>query len=693
MTDVRITDFVTTPAIAADDYLPVDSVVRGTRKVKVSDLNAILGGRRAVEIVVGNSARDTAAQVDYLDTGDGVQLKAALAAAAAATPPKSVGVLGGTYDLAAGAGTGPFDVQDGVRLIPLGKVTLAGRVDAAEQTVLRVRSGGVVQEGLIIKVNTPSGVGTGTRKGYAVIEAGGIALRTRVEFGAFAAGFTAKLGPKMCGLSVCRGALAIGCDVVGAPSITQDTSSPGFFVGIGYGADAGASTGAGVVTGCRALPSGAQMPDAQLGILDSGGKLDVETLDGYLVAAAITALTADIVDTELDIHATWSGAATPGIGRAGVYMSASGGFGVRRTRVRGIVSPNDSSTTGTAAVQIEASGASSTVEHTHIAVSGGTWDYGAYLSPSAPATIDDVVLSGCDFTQVRTDTLTGTGATRVRLDRYEVISPAALSANTNDWAPTGLRSCSRIRLTATTPINLTGLLAQEDGAMVELECLGGSSAITIKSASGSSSAANRFAVGGTDIALTAGYVVMFVYDATTQVWRARRQPTSSGATPTAVGGTAAAGSAFALAAPIDHVHKLGFGSDTRGDLPVAGASGVYARLALGAAGTVPTSDGTDLVYKANLVAGRTVSGGSDTLATTDFLVEYSNAGAVAVSLPALGAPPTGTWWVLMIQQTDAATVVTVTPATSVDGSATLVMPTGVYSAMLRSKDGSVWYSR
>lgn len=67
--------------------------------------------------------------------------------------------------------------------------------------------------------------------------------------------------------------------------------------------------------------------------------------------------------------------------------------------------------------------------------------------------------------------------------------------------------------------------------------------------------------------------------------------TPSDSNPTDVGATTAAGTATEYSRG-DHSHKLGFGSDARGDLAVRGAS-AYGRLAIGASGRFLGSDGTD----------------------------------------------------------------------------------------------------
>jgi hypothetical protein len=76
-----------------------------------------------------------------------------------------------------------------------------------------------------------------------------------------------------------------------------------------------------------------------------------------------------------------------------------------------------------------------------------------------------------------------------------VITPSALSANTNNYAPTGFSSALVIVQDITTAINLTGLAGGTDGRVIVLRnerVLPASDAITLVHESGSSTAANRF---------------------------------------------------------------------------------------------------------------------------------------------------------------------------------------------------------
>lgn len=93
------------------------------------------------------------------------------------------------------------------------------------------------------------------------------------------------------------------------------------------------------------------------------------------------------------------------------------------------------------------------------------------------------------------------------------ISPS-ISADQNDWSPSSLSTSTVIRVTATgAGRNITGLSAGSDGDVIVIENIG-SLFITLKNESSSSSAANRFALGSTDISLWTGDSVVLEYDST-----------------------------------------------------------------------------------------------------------------------------------------------------------------------------------
>lgn len=101
------------------------------------------------------------------------------------------------------------------------------------------------------------------------------------------------------------------------------------------------------------------------------------------------------------------------------------------------------------------------------------------------------------------------------------VSPASLSANTNDYAPAAGRF---YRLTASTPVNITGMVAAADGVERHMWNIG-SNTITLVHQSASSVAANRWlTTTGANLALAANKCAVAVYDATTAAWRVSLLP-------------------------------------------------------------------------------------------------------------------------------------------------------------------------
>lgn len=96
-------------------------------------------------------------------------------------------------------------------------------------------------------------------------------------------------------------------------------------------------------------------------------------------------------------------------------------------------------------------------------------------------------------------------------------SPSSLSASQNDYAPVVARF---YRLTASTPVNITGLsISQVDGQECHVWNVG-SSTITLKHQDAGSAAANRWlSTTGADVALAANQCAFAVYDSASSRWR------------------------------------------------------------------------------------------------------------------------------------------------------------------------------
>lgn len=99
------------------------------------------------------------------------------------------------------------------------------------------------------------------------------------------------------------------------------------------------------------------------------------------------------------------------------------------------------------------------------------------------------------------------------------ITPAAIGANQNDYAPAGHGTATVERLSASAAYNVTGLSATVSVKVKVLVNIGTFS-ITLKNQDAGSTAANRFACpDSVDYVLTGGESVVVWHDATTECWR------------------------------------------------------------------------------------------------------------------------------------------------------------------------------
>lgn len=134
------------------------------------------------------------------------------------------------------------------------------------------------------------------------------------------------------------------------------------------------------------------------------------------------------------------------------------------------------------------------------------------------------------FLQVQGGTLQiGAGSATTTLDstatlvarqfrRTNVISPAQLVANTNNWAPTGLGTAATIRFSTDASRDITGIVAQGAGTEILLINIGAQNAVLVHNAT--STAANQFLCpGAVNFTLNAGDACWIWYDTTSARWR------------------------------------------------------------------------------------------------------------------------------------------------------------------------------
>jgi hypothetical protein len=99
------------------------------------------------------------------------------------------------------------------------------------------------------------------------------------------------------------------------------------------------------------------------------------------------------------------------------------------------------------------------------------------------------------------------------------ISPAQITADQNDYDPTGLSTASVIRLDFDSTLrNITGLQGGADGRLIILINVSANYGL-LKDESASSSAANRFALPGGDLPLGPDEAFILQYDVTSSRWR------------------------------------------------------------------------------------------------------------------------------------------------------------------------------
>jgi hypothetical protein len=107
------------------------------------------------------------------------------------------------------------------------------------------------------------------------------------------------------------------------------------------------------------------------------------------------------------------------------------------------------------------------------------------------------------------------------------ISPAQITANQNDYNPTGLSTATVLRLNTDASHNITGLAGGADGRMIYVHNVGAQNIVLVDE-SASSTAANRFALSG-DATIQADQSVLLQYDSTSTRWRLIGSTSSGGA--------------------------------------------------------------------------------------------------------------------------------------------------------------------
>jgi len=153
-----------------------------------------------------------------------------------------------------------------------------------------------------------------------------------------------------------------------------------------------------------------------------------------------------------------------------------------------------------------------------------------------------------------TDTLTNKTLTSAvasgTLDVSEAIAfsgdttPAQLTANTNNYAPTGFSTNTVLRISSDAAYDITGIAGGADGINKWI-CNVGSFILTMKEQNASSTAANRFALGG-DFAMSVDVCEQFFYDSTSSRWRRGSGVSAGVGSGTVTSATIAAGNGISV---------------------------------------------------------------------------------------------------------------------------------------------------
>jgi hypothetical protein len=100
------------------------------------------------------------------------------------------------------------------------------------------------------------------------------------------------------------------------------------------------------------------------------------------------------------------------------------------------------------------------------------------------------------------------------------ITPPTLSANQNDYNPSGLANCVQIRQSCDpTSRTITGLAGGSEGRIIIITNIGTVSDIVLSNESVSSIAANRFTMDRTTLTLSPSFCAIFRYDLLSSRWR------------------------------------------------------------------------------------------------------------------------------------------------------------------------------
>lgn len=115
------------------------------------------------------------------------------------------------------------------------------------------------------------------------------------------------------------------------------------------------------------------------------------------------------------------------------------------------------------------------------------------------------------------------------------ISPAQITANQNDYNPTGLADASVLRLSTDASRNLTSIAGGSDGRVLLILNIGSNNLVLKDDDGATGTAGNRFALSG-DVTLAGDQGAIIWYDSTSSRWRIFATSAALGGAPTGSAG-------------------------------------------------------------------------------------------------------------------------------------------------------------
>ena len=229
------------------------------------------------------------------------------------------------------------------------------------------------------------------------------------------------------------------------------------------------------------------------------------------------------------------------------------------------------------------------------------------------------------------------------------VTPSQITADQNNYAPTGAGAATTLRLSSDASRSITGMTGGQDG-LVRILINVGAYAITLKDESASSTAANRFALDA-DVTLQAEQTAVLRYDATDSRWRILSGPSPvagstthkqvTDSTDITLADIASSygnfGSSFSLTIPSSGFLEVDFAGRLRND--AAGFGRLYVGLRIGTTNYWPGSfNGNGTTVRSEVLAAYDGTSGHYT-ETTGGTTGYGTVGTVrGLNIVAAGLP-------------------------------------------------------